>query len=282
MPRIAVVQTVSSCEWSRNAAPVESLIRAAADTGAEAVFLPENFGALAARSPREIGDGEVSAEGTIRGFIGRLARELECWIFAGTMPCSVRPDGEPVAGERVRAASFVVDSVGQERARYDKIHMFDVDVADSHRHYLESATFEPGDGIVTVDSPVGRVGLSVCYDIRFPELYRELFYRGAEVLSIPSAFTRPTGEAHFEVLMRARAIECFSFTIAACQGGVHDSGRETWGRSMIVDPWGEILVSAVEGEDVIVADIDLAQVAEARRNMPVLEQRRIFDGKVRS
>ncbi len=278
MSRIAVVQTVSSKDVDNNLPRIEALVDEAASTGARAIFLPENFGALAADDPRKTGEAEASAEGPLRSLISRLSSKHRCWIFAGTMPSSLRPDGSEVDQQRVRAASYVYDDNGREATRYDKIHMFDVDVADSHRHYLESSTFEPGEDIVSIDSPVGHVGLTVCYDIRFPELYRELFYRGAEILAIPSAFTKPTGAAHFEILMRARAIECFSYAVAACQGGTHDSGRETWGHSMVVDPWGEIIAEAAEGEAVLTAEIDLVRLREIRRDMPVLDQRRIDRG----
>lgn len=276
MSRIALVQMVSSRKRDRNLERIDALIAEAAAMSADAIFLPENFGALAAHDPRALGEAEATDAGVLRQRVAALAREHRCWIFAGTMPCSRRPDGSDVAQGRVRAASFVFDDAGRERARYDKIHMFDVDVEDSHRHYLESATFEPGEDLALVETPFGRVGLSVCYDIRFPELYRELFYRGAEIMAVPSAFTRPTGKAHFEILMRARAVENFSYTVAACQGGNHDSGRETYGHSMVVDPWGEVLVRAGDGEDVVVAEIDVAHVARIRAAMPVHEQRRLF------
>ena len=155
------------------------------------------------------------------------------------------------------------------------MHMFDVDVEDNQKHYMESDTFEPGKRLVCFGSPIGRVGLSVCYDIRFPELYRRLFADGALSMAIPSAFTRVTGAAHFEVLMRARAIENFAFTIAACQGGVHDSGRQTWGNSMVVGPWGDVLCRAGEGEDVVYARLDFEAQAQIRRDMPVDQQRRL-------
>lgn len=268
--RIAVLQMVSSQHLEANLQRADSLVRQAATMGVEAVFLPENFGALGAARPRDIGEDR-----SLRDLMAGLARATNLWIFAGTMPSSTRPDGTPVPASRVRAASIVYNPAGDEVARYDKIHMFDVDVDDSHRHYLESATFEPGDDVVVVDSIIGRVGLSVCYDIRFPELYRQLFAREAEILAIPSAFTRPTGEAHFEVLLRARAIENFSYVVASCQGGSHDSGRETYGHSMVIDPWGDIVCRAGEGEDILVAELDTSRVHEYRRNMPVGKQRRL-------
>lgn len=273
-PKIALIQLVSGIDVDRNLGRVGDLVREAAGRGASAVFLPENFAALANPDPRAIGDREASTR-PIRSFISAAAAESGCWIFAGTMPCSVRPDGSSVGGRRVRAASFVFDGAGNEVARYDKMHMFDVDVDDNQKHYMESDTFEPGEAVVCCDSPLGKVGLTVCYDIRFPELYRRLFAEGALSFTVPSAFTRVTGAAHFEVLMRARAIENFAFTIAACQGGVHDSGRETYGNSMVVNPWGEVLCRAGEGEDVVVAELDMQEQARIRRDMPVDRQRRL-------
>ncbi len=275
MKRIAVLQLVSAMDVQSNLDTVTRLVTEAAEKQVDAVFLPENFAALANPEPRVIGEAEMSPGGPIRGCLASLARTTETILFAGTMPCSVRPDGEPVAAPRVRAASIVYDASGAEMARYDKMHMFDVEVSDNQKHYLESATFEPGEALVCLETGIGKVGLSVCYDIRFPEFYRKLFVRGAELFAIPSAFTQVTGEAHFEVLMRSRAIENFSFTVAACQGGEHDSGRKTHGHSMVVSPWGEILVEADRGEALLIAELDVDRQQEIRRDMPVLRQMKI-------
>lgn len=266
---------VSSQHLDKNLARADQLIEQAASM-AKTIFLPENFAALANENPREIGAREASESGEIRSFLSRSAARFECWIFGGTIPVSRRRDGSVITDNRVRAASFVYDNQGTEVARYDKIHMFDVEVDDNHKHYRESATFEPGNDVVLVDVPAGKVGLTVCYDLRFPELYRKLFSAGAEIFSIPSAFTEVTGAAHYEILMRARAIENLSYTVAACQGGQHDSGRRTWGHSMVVDPWGEVIARAGQGEDIITAEVNLDQVHRVRREMPVGEQRRDF------
>jgi deaminated glutathione amidase len=273
--RIALVQMVSSMDVETNLARVSELVEEAADREVEAIFLPENFAALASPNPREIGDRETLITGQIRHHLSGLAKTSGLWIFGGTLPVSVRPDGSGVTQSRVRAASFVYDSAGSEIARYDKIHMFDVEVDDEQQKYLESSTFEPGEDIVCVQSPFGKIGLTVCYDIRFPELYRKLFVRGARSFSIPSAFTVVTGEAHFEVLMRSRAIENFCFTIAACQGGNHDSGRKTYGHSMVVSPWGEILARGATGEEVLIAELDFSRQDEIRAAMPVHLQRKL-------
>ena len=274
--RIALIQMVSGVEVQANLASLSRLIERAAQEGVEAIFLPENFATLGNPAPWDIGALEVSSTGPIRSAVADLARGSNCWIFAGTLPTISRPDGDDqVSTPRVRAASYVYDSSGIEVSRYDKIHMFDVEVADNHKHYMESATFEPGETLACIDSPIGLVGLSVCYDIRFPELYRKLFVEGATSFTIPSAFTQTTGKAHFEILMRSRAIENFSFTIAACQGGDHDSGRKTHGHSMVVSPWGDVLAEAASGEDVIIAELDFGRLAEIRADMPVRAQMRL-------
>lgn len=265
---------VSSKHVDINLKRAESLINEAA-AGADYVFLPENFAALAADSPRQVGLDEVTESGPVRSFLKEQSSKLKVWIFAGTFPVAMRPDGDPVAGERVRAASLVFDPRGEEVARYDKVHMFDVEVSDNQRSYLESGTFEPGADVVTLDCPLGKVGLTVCYDLRFPELYRKLFEQDVDVITAPSAFTEVTGEAHFELLMRARAVENSCFMVGACQGGVHDSGRRTWGHSMVVDPWGTLVGELGQGDGVLLVDIDLKVRQALRRDMPFHLQRRL-------
>jgi nitrilase len=269
--RVAVLQMVSSAQVETNLRRTEALIAEAKASQVDAIFLPENFSALGNDNPAAA--AEVSAE-VIR-FLAESARNSGAWIFAGTTPSLERPDSTPVLSGRVRAASLVFDDEGGIVARYDKIHMFDVDVEDAHRAYRESNTFEHGESLELVSTPWAKVGLTVCYDIRFSEVYLALFKRGAEIFTVPSAFTVPTGQAHFETLMRARAIESFAFSIAACQGGSHDSGRETFGHSMVVNLWGEVLAQADTGEDVLVLDLDLREVHKARKNFPVLSQRRL-------
>ena len=285
MDRIALVQMVSSREVAKNLSRATVLIEQAAAEQVQAIFLPENFAALANPSPEtigkaeagkaEAGKAEVSGNGPVQQFLQQISAKTNCWIFAGTVPVAARPDGTPIADGRVRAASMVFDNNGRLVARYDKIHMFDVVVEDNQKRYVESETFEPGDHLQTVETPFGLFGLSVCYDIRFPEVYRELHKQGARSFCIPSAFTTTTGAAHFEVLMRARAIENFCFTIAACQGGDHDSGRKTYGNSMVVSPWGEVLARAGMGEEVITAELDYEMQDQIRRDMPVHLQRRL-------
>ncbi len=266
---IGVIQMVSSQHVDVNLKRAEALIEEAASGGVRAVFLPENFAALASTETQAIAEREANDKGPVRQFLSEMAMRHQCWMFGGTLPMSVRPDGSRIGDGRVRAASFVYDHTGQEVARYDKCHMFDVDVRDNQKSYRESDTFEAGEQLVVVNSPIGRVGLSVCYDIRFADVYRGLFHKGAECFAVPSAFTTVTGKAHFEVLMRARAIENFSYAIAACQGGVHDSGRMTYGHSMVVGPWGDIKATCAEGESVISCKIDLDSLHQMREEIPI-------------
>jgi predicted amidohydrolase len=273
--RIAVAQMTSSREVSANLSAVDELADQAAHEKAKVFFLPENFACLGADNLMEIGRKETTVEGPIRGHLSALARRYNLWIVAGTVPVAVRPDGVAVPDDRVRAACFVYDGSGREVARYDKIHMFDVVVDDQHKHYKESETFEPGDELVVVSTPVGMMGLSVCYDIRFPELYRALLHKGAEVISIPSAFTRVTGAAHWNVLVRARAIENTCYVVGSCQWGTHDSGRETWGESLVVDPWGSIADTLEQGQGLIFAELDSGKLSTTRAKMPIQEQTRL-------
>lgn len=272
--RIALIQMVSSQHVDVNLKKAAGLIDDAARKNPAIIFLPENFAALGSSDPVKIGEREKNQKGVIRSFLSEQSRSNRCWIHAGTIPTIQRPDGTLLKNRRVRAASIVYDDMGREIARYDKIHMFDVDVDDSQQHYRESDTFEAGDHLSLVETPVGMLGLTVCYDIRFPELYRELFVQGAQMFSIPSAFTSVTGKAHFESLMRARAIENFCYTLAACQGGSHDSGRETFGQSMVVSPWGEVIGNLKKGEGTLCVEIDLAEQKRIRKNMPVDTQRK--------
>ncbi|WP_020409666.1 carbon-nitrogen hydrolase family protein [Hahella ganghwensis] len=272
---VAAIQLVSGKDVSANLERTAYWIRQAADSGARVVVLPENFAMLDSLSSIELGRKESTSAGDVRQFLSAMARECQVWIIAGSLPCSVRADGSDV-GERVRSACWVFNCEGQEVARYDKIHLFDVDVDDKHGQYRESQWFEPGSEPVVVDTPVGRVGLSICYDLRFPELYRQLSDQGVDWVVVPAAFTYLTGEAHWEVLLRARAIENQVFVVAAGQGGVHSSTRTTYGHSMIVDPWGEVLECRQEpGEGMVMAQIDASMINRVRGKMPVLQHRKV-------
>ncbi len=274
---IALIQLNSSFDVSRSLEALDLQLQKISPGEVAGIFLPENFAALAAPSPLVIGRREAGDKPPIRDYLKQQSRFLDAYIFAGTMPLAVRPDGLPVPDGRVRAASLVFDPHGEEVARYDKKHLFDVFVEDGHGQYLESATFEPGQALCVLETTFGEVGLSVCYDLRFPELYRSLTAMGAKMISAPSAFTQVTGKAHFEVLLRARAIENGCFVVAACQSGTHDSGRETFGHSMVVSPWGSIVAVLPEGEGLLKAFLDLEELHRFRVQIPSWHQRSIAD-----
>jgi len=277
--KAAVVQMVSSGDVRANLRSAAGLIAQAREQGAELILLPENFAVLDGGPLSQFAEREGDMQSLLQGFLREQARSTRAWLIAGSMPLSTRPGfigefPEQVPGGRVRPACMVYDSQGALVARYDKMHLFDVQVEDRQAQYSESRSFEPGDVAVCVQTPLGCVGLSICYDLRFPELYRRLLEQGAQLLMVPSAFTKVTGEAHWEVLLRARAIENQCYVLAANQGGVHNATRETWGHSMIVDPWGRILASVESGEGVAVAEIDMEALAALRARMPIQSHRR--------
>ncbi len=271
MTLAAVLQMTSVASVEANLATACSLLERARDAGAALAVLPENFAIMGRKEQDKLAAAEALGEGPIQARLSRTARELGLWIVGGTIPIKI--DQDP---GRVAAASLVFDSGGRVVARYDKIHLFDVEIPERDERYRESATIAPGAGTTIVATPVGRVGLSVCYDVRFPELYRGLQAQGAEVFTVPSAFTAPTGRAHWELLLRARAVENLCYVLAAAQGGVHENGRETYGDSLIVDPWGHVLARVAEpGPGLAVADIDLTQQGELRTRFPALNHRRL-------
>lgn len=270
--RVAVLQMVSGADIQKNLHQVESLIQRAVDQGARLVVLPENFALLSSEKLYAAGMRERGPERPIRTAMASQAKHHGIWIVAGSIPLAQRPDGGNMKS-KVRAVCFVYDDQGNEVARYDKIHLFDVDVDDEYGGYRESDYIERGAAAVVVDTPLGKLGLSICYDLRFPELYRQLVDQGAQLLCIPSAFTRTTGAAHWETLVRARAIENICYVLAPDQGGRHSPRRETYGNSMIVSPWGEVLARHDTGEAVVVADIDLAYLARLRNRMPIMKHR---------
>lgn len=278
--RVAAVQMVSSADIHANIDAAGRLIAEAADAGAALVVLPENFAVLDGGPQAQFAEHEGDFQGLLQGFLSAQAQRHGIDLVAGTMPLLTRPapagqGAELLVDGRVRPACLVFDRHGAIIARYDKMHLFDVEVSDRQARYAESDSFEAGDDVVVVDTAVGRLGLSICYDIRFPELYRRLFNERVELVTVPAAFTRVTGEAHWEVLLRARAIENQCYVIGAGQGGVHNERRETYGHSMIIDPWGRVLGVLDSGEGVVVADIDLPALHELRRKMPVFSHRRL-------
>ncbi len=265
--KIAALQMTSGPDVPANLATAGTLLEQAAGAGARLAVLPENFAfvGLADADKRRVGEPEGS--GPIQSFLSEAARRLELWIVAGTIP--LKMPGEC----RVAAASLVFDDSGRPVARYDKIHLFDVDIPGRKESYRESADIAPGNEPIVVETPVGKLGLAVCYDMRFPELFRRLSAAGAQLLSVPSAFTAPTGRAHWETLLRARAIENLCYVVASAQSGIHPNGRETYGDTLIVDYWGRVLRRKPRGRGIVVCDIDLARQAEARAAFPALRHR---------
>lgn len=257
----------SGADVAHNLGVAGQLLADAAAAGAVLAVLPENFAIMGANEADRLAVAEAPGAGPIQDAIAELARKLSLWIVAGTLPLRGR------SAQHVAPASLVFDAAGRQVARYDKIHLFDVNVPERNEIYRESATFEAGKDPIIVETPVGRLGLSVCYDLRFPELYRYLSAQGAQLLAVPAAFTVPTGQAHWEVLLRARAVENLSYVLAAAQWGAHANGRETYGDAMIVDYWGRILARRSAGVGVVVADIDAAAQAGVRAGFPSLRHR---------
>jgi nitrilase len=255
--RIAAIQMVSGPELAPNLEAAARLVAAAAAAGARLAALPENFYLIGRRDTDKVALREPDGKGPVQDFLARTAKDNGVWLVGGTTPIAT---DDP---QRIRSACLVYDDAGRRVARYDKTHLFRFEYG-AERHD-EGRTLQPGTRPVALDSPFGRLALSICYDVRFPELYRAL---GAfDVVFVPSAFTVPTGAAHWETLLRARAIENRAYVVAPAQGGAHASGRRTWGHSMIVDPWGEILASREEGEGVVLAELDSERIAEVRRRV---------------
>ncbi|WP_296254054.1 carbon-nitrogen hydrolase family protein [Pseudomonas sp. UBA4194] len=269
---LAVIQMVSQPDVAVNLAQARRLLEQAAEAGARLAVLPENFAAMGRRDVAELGRAEAVGQGPILPWLKQAARDLKLWIVAGTLP--LPPAAVPLG--KACACSLLIDDQGQVVARYDKLHLFDVDVADNRGRYRESDDYAHGQRIVVADTPVGRLGLTVCYDLRFPELYSALREAGAELITAPSAFTAVTGAAHWDVLIRARAIETQCYILAAAQGGMHPGPRETYGHAAIVDPWGRIVAQQAQGEAVLLAERDSTEQASIRARMPVVSHRRLF------
>jgi deaminated glutathione amidase len=266
----AAVQMTSCTVVAANLASAGQLIEQAANAGARLVALPENFALLGRREHEKLAVAETDGAGRMQDFLAAAAQRHSIYLVGGTIP--LRGD-DP---QRVRAACLLHGPDGQRLARYDKIHLFDVEVADGGERYRESASIEPGHKIVTVPTELGRIGLAVCYDLRFPELFRRLQAAGAEIIVLPSAFTETTGAAHWHLLCRARAVENLSYLLAPGQGGVHDNNRRTYGHSLIVGPWGEVLAEHDGiGEGIVFAHVNLDAMHRTRARFPALQHRRL-------
>lgn len=269
MTKFAAIQMASGPNIQGNLTEADRLISQAVDAGAALVALPENFAHMGAEESDKLAIAESAGDGLIQAFMAEQARKHKIWIVGGTIPILTSNN------THVKAACLVFNADGEQVVRYDKFHLFDVQMHDSQEKYVESETIAAGDKLIWFDSPFGRIGLAVCYDVRFPELFRELIKHDVEIFVIPSAFTATTGQVHWEALIRARAIENLSYVVAANQGGYHVSGRETHGDSMIVDPWGNIMDRLQHGAGFVSAEIDLKHLALIRRNFPCLQHRRI-------
>jgi predicted amidohydrolase len=272
---IAVLQMNSSANRAENLQCAEALIVTAVEQGAKVLVMPENFALLGVESVYQAGIDEANnSHDSLRQWLALKARQYSVWLVAGSIPMASCPDGTQL-DRRVRAACFVFNENGDEVARYDKIHLFDVDVVDNYGSYRESDTVEPGDQLVVVDTPCGRIGLTLCYDLRFAEQFYQLREQGAEIITVPSAFTAATGAAHWEVLLRARAIETQCYVVAPNQTGEHSVTRRSYGNSMIIDPWGEVLVRLKDGAGVASAEVDLQRLTAVRERMPVQQHHRL-------
>jgi deaminated glutathione amidase len=263
--KIAAVQMISGPDVAPNLATAGRLVAEAAAAGARLVALPEYFPLIGATDEARLAAREAPGEGPIQEFLAETARTHGIWLVGGSIPLVAR---DPA---KLLNSCLVFDDRGRQVARYDKIHLFGFTRGDEH--YDEAATIEAGDQVVALDTPVGRVGLAICYDLRFPELFRAM--GTLDLIVLPAAFTDTTGRAHWGMLLRARAVENQCYVLASAQGGLHPTGRMTHGNSMIVDPWGEIVARMDKGEGVIVAELDAARIAEVRTSLPALNHRKL-------
>ena len=265
--RIAVYQAQSGIDPAANAARLVEAVRSARAGGAAMLFTPEMSGMLDRDRERAMGKARAEEDDAVLAAVRSAAAAAGIWVHLGSLAV--------LAGDgKLANRGFVIDADGEVRARYDKIHLFDVDLPTGES-WRESAMYSAGrEAVIVSDTPVGRRGLTICYDLRFPALFERLSEAGADVIAVPAAFTVPTGKAHWQVLMRARAIEAELFVIAAAQAGRHEDGRDTYGHSLVVDPWGEVLIEMGNEPGLVFADIDLGRIAEVRRRIPVLDHRR--------
>lgn len=272
MSRFAALQMVSGPDLDENLAVAGRLLDEAAAQGAKLAVLPEYFARFGLPERERVASAELPGSGPTQEFLSEVAARHRMWIVGGSLPLKT----EKGAGdERVRGSCLVYDAAGRQAGRYDKQHLFDVEIPERDERYAESDWTEPGDADAVVATPFGNLGLAICYDLRFPELFRREAAQGVDFFALPSAFTAATGAAHWELLVRTRAVENLSTIIAPGQGGRHANGRETWGHSMIVDAWGRIQAERQEpGAGLVIADFDLTSQEQTRRRFPALQHRR--------
>lgn len=269
--RVAAIQMNSGADVDANLQLADQLLGDAAGDGCTLAVLPENFALMPVCGRDKAKVSEAPGEGPIQAFLAAASIRHGLWIVAGSMPLN----SPEIAEKRVYGACPVVDAGGKTQAIYRKIHLFDVDLVDEQESYRESRSMYPGEDVVTVETPCGRLGLTICYDLRFPELFRQLVDAGATMFTVPAAFTAATGEAHWHTLLRARAIENLAYVVAAGQYGEHADGRATYGHSLIIDPWGRVLAEAADGNCHVAADIDPELPAKLRSEFPALANRRL-------
>ena len=270
MTYVAAIQMVSTDTVSKNLELAERLIEEAVSKKAKLITLPENFPLMGKRDEDRLAITESYNDGPLQLFLSEQSKRYKIWLLGGTIPLK---SNNP---EKVFATNLLFNPDGDCIARYDKIHLFDVMLdGRDEESYRESKTFESGNDVVVVKTEIGNIGLSVCYDLRFPEMYRKMHQKNVQIITAPSAFTATTGKAHWETLLRTRAIENLCYLIASNQGGVHANGRKTWGHSMIVDPWGEILAEVKEETGVAIAKIDINKQINLRKRFPTLTHRKL-------
>ncbi len=270
MSLCAAIQMASSPNVDANLLQAGKLIGEAAKQGAKLIALPENFALMGVHELDKVKIREMDGQGQIQQFLSETAKKYNIWLLGGTIPLVAEDDN------KVRAACLVYNEKGERVARYDKAHLFDVSVPDTGEEYRESDSIEKGGDPFVFDTPFGKVGIAVCYDLRFPEFFRQMSKQGVEIFVVPAAFTAETGAAHWEVLLRARAIENLCYIVAPNQGGFHLNGRQTFGHSMVIDPWGVVLDCYKTGAGFASAEIDLERLKKVRTSFPVLNHRRFF------
>jgi predicted amidohydrolase len=267
--RVASIQMTSNQDVGQNLEMAQQFIQQAAEQGAQLIVLPEMFAIMGLDQMDKVKYSEPFGRGPIQDFLRAKAKEFRMWIVGGTIPIVAEDDKN-----KVYAACLLWNDQGECVGRYDKIHLFDVSLSSGQEKYCESNTTRPGNQIVVIPTPFGKLGLAVCYDVRFPEMFRRMHAHGVEIIALPAAFTYTTGRVHWEVLVRARAIENLSYVVAACQTGTHSSGRKTYGYSMIVNPWGEVKSCLPEQMGVVVADINIEELQQIRQHFPALNHRK--------
>ena len=268
--KCAAIQMASSPSISANLMVAEKLIAEAAKTGVKLVALPENFALMGDHENDKLAAKEIDGNGPIQNFLASVAKKYAVWVVGGTIPLAADHPN------KVRASCLVINDQGERIARYDKIHLFDVNVPGTTEIYRESDSIEAGNEPLVITTPFGKLGIAVCYDLRFPEFFRKMSEEKVEILVIPSAFTAETGAAHWELLLRARAVENLCYVIAPNQGGFHLNGRRTFGHSMIIDPWGVVLDCYKTGNGFVSAIIDHERLTKVRSAFPVLSHRRFY------